>query len=192
MREAAQASCPSRGHPPKPAHGRSLQPRTCFPPSAVFRWLGKAGADQRTCYVFVSVLSGTQDAASLRWAGEVVAAEPEVLPPLVLSGVAPTLALCGSTRRRCSAVQFEAINRTTMTSIVTARINYWDKIPEGYVVFNIEVSCCRKNRHTLRKSVRPISHKLGISFVVVHNTGGGTERHGFTCRFCRACAIRVW
>ncbi|CAM9483241.1 unnamed protein product [Ectocarpus sp. 12 AP-2014] len=27
-----------------------------------------------------------------------------------------------------------------MTSIVTARINYWDKIPAGYVVFNIEVS----------------------------------------------------
>ncbi len=27
-----------------------------------------------------------------------------------------------------------------MTSIVTARINFWEKIPEGHVVFNIDVS----------------------------------------------------
>lgn len=27
-----------------------------------------------------------------------------------------------------------------MTSIVTARINFWNKKPEGYVVFNMDVS----------------------------------------------------
>lgn len=35
---------------------------------------------------------------------------------------------------------------TVMTSIVTARINYWQKIPEGHVVFNIDVSSQKARR----------------------------------------------
>lgn len=33
-----------------------------------------------------------------------------------------------------------------MTSIVTARINYWEKLPQGHVVFNIDVRvACQSN-----------------------------------------------
>ena len=36
--------------------------------------------------------------------------------------------------------EWELAQGGVMTSIVTARINYWEKLAEGHVVFNIDVS----------------------------------------------------
>ena len=50
--------------------------------------------------------------------------------------VAPTV----SVKFAKAVPEWELAQGGVMTSIVTARINYWEKLAEGHVVFNIDVS----------------------------------------------------